>query len=396
MAIPNIKLTSLEYDDIYKQIVSYISTKSEFTDYNFEGSALSTIVDLLAYNTFYQIVFQNILVNEMFIDSSQKLESIISHAKLQGYTVPSRQSSFSTLRLRGAGDNGAVAAYSRIQGSRANGDVKLFYTIDPAYLESIDGVIEATFTVYEAKNAIIKQLIPPNSTKQSAFITQVNLDIKTLKVEVDLEGSGVFVEYRLATSVEPNITTSDNVFFLERKLDGYDVMFGGLTDPLTGRIIASAINDNTKIRVSYLIPSGIAGDGYNSFSFVGTPTAPTGYDQISISNSTSLVATTGVSKNGKNQPNLDALKFFVPRYFSSQDRAITKSDMQSILVGAGYASASEDIVIVGGEELSIPTLGTVYFEIVGVAATEQTAISATKLLQQKASLGISITYGVPI
>ena len=112
MAIPNIKLTSLEYDDIYKQIVSYISTKSEFTDYNFEGSALSTIVDLLAYNTFYQIVFQNILVNEMFIDSSQKLESIISHAKLQGYTVPSRQSSFSTLRLRGAGDNGAVADYS--------------------------------------------------------------------------------------------------------------------------------------------------------------------------------------------------------------------------------------------------------------------------------------------
>jgi len=93
MSAPNINLKTLDFNSIKTELIDYISSKSEFADYNFEGSALSSIIDLLSFNSFYQILFQNILVNEMFLDTAQKLESLISHAKLQGYLIPGKISS---------------------------------------------------------------------------------------------------------------------------------------------------------------------------------------------------------------------------------------------------------------------------------------------------------------
>tara|TARA_R100000008_G_scaffold85273_2_gene74775 strand:+ start:463 stop:1659 length:1197 start_codon:yes stop_codon:yes gene_type:complete len=397
MTIPNIKLTSLEYSDIYNQIVDYIKDKEEFTDFDFEGSALATITDLLAYNTFYQIIFQNIMVNEMFIDSAQKLESIISHAKLQGYAVPGKQSALASVRIRNVGDGtSSITAYTKFQGSKTDSDVKLFYNIDPIYIDSSSGISQGTGTIYEAKTAVVKQRIIPDVDEQSAFIPESNIDIKTLKVEVDLDGSGNYSTYRLASSVETNISSSDGVFFIERRQSGYDIIFGGLTDPLTGNLITSKITTQTNIRISYLVPSGTEGNGYSNFSFVGSPQAASATAAApTIGTNTEVVSTSGLSQNGKNAPSINSLKFFVPRYFAAQDRAITKSDITSLLVNSGYANSSDDVTVVGGEELSTPELGTIYISISGVDSTDDIAISATQLIQSKASLGMSVVYGVP-
>lgn len=398
MTLPKIDLTSLEYSDIYNQIVDYIKSQSDFSDFNFEGSALSTIVDLLAYNTFYQIIFQNIMINEMFIDSSQKIESLISHAKLQGYTVPSKQSSFATLRLRNAGDNGSsIAAYSKLEGKKSNGDTKLFYNTDSTYLEEEEntGIVQSIFTVYEAKNAVVAQQLTPDITKQSAFIAESNVDIKTLKVEVDLDGHGVYRAYTMSSSIEPNIGVLEKMFFLERRVTGYDILFGGFMDPHSGEYITGPLTNSSRIRVSYLVPSGIEGDGYSNFSFVRRPGASGGGTPITISNSTDIVSISGVSKNGQDDPDLETLRFFIPRYFASQDRAITKTDMVALLIQGGYAQTASNIKhITGGDELQPQQLGKVWFQLEQVSSTDPIAESARQLLQSKATVGIEIKYGV--
>jgi hypothetical protein len=128
MTNPKIQLGSLDFDEIKTSLKSFLGGQEEFKDFAFEGSAIGTLVDLLAYNTFYYAFYNNMFANEMFIDTAQKPESLISLAKPMGYVVPGRISSSVTLKLRVAGEAGAsVAAFQPIQATNANGQTTTFY-----------------------------------------------------------------------------------------------------------------------------------------------------------------------------------------------------------------------------------------------------------------------------
>jgi hypothetical protein len=326
MPEPNINLKSLEFNQIKNELVTYLKSQSEFTDYNFEGSALSTIIDLLAYNTFYQIFFQNILVNEMFLDSAQKLESIISHAKIQGYVVPGKTSATATLQftLSANADIGTIPKYTKFRGIRNNSEVKLFYSIEDV---AVSDSTPVQFPVYEAKRFIQKAPITLDVINQSIFIPEIDIDFRTLQVFVDDN------PYTVVTSVYPTAGDGAKLCYLERRANGYDVKFSGIYNPADGTYGSSDILSDASITVTYAVPSGILGNGVNDFRFVNP--SLTGV----------LVSTTGASSRGADAPSIEALKFAIPRTYSSQSRVVTEDDVKSFLLNNGYISSNADVTL---------------------------------------------------
>lgn len=385
MSGPNINLKTLEYDSIKNELIDFLKSKEEFSDYNFEGSALSTIIDLLTFNTFYQIFFQNILVNEMFIDTAQKLESIISHAKIQGYLVPGKISSFATLKITTANENEYLPPYQKIIGSKVNGDIKLFYNLNGATTSIPEGGSspEILIDIYEAKRFVNGSVFALNEEKQSVFIPDIDMDYRTLKVEVSETGNeNDFQEYRVGNNVEPNLNIDSKVCFLERTLNGYEVFFAGKYNESTGIYIENALPSNAIIKLTYLVSSGSSGNGSSSFSFVSTPTT--------LTNPT-IVSTTGASYRGKNEPSIEELKFNIPRQFSAQNRVVTKEDVKSFLIKNGFSDNYYDILVEGGEERDPDLfLGKVFFNIIGI--TTQQAQTAEKLLNDYSIAGILYEY----
>ena len=208
-----IDVTELNFDQIKSSLKTFVSAKSEFSDYNFEGSTMSMLLDLLAYNTYQNAYYTSLVGNEMFLDSAQKLESIISHAKIQGYVVPGKTSSTATLRVTGT-NGSTIPAYTKFRAVSPNSQVRLFYNTDTVIMQSNGTNFEASFDVYEAKRFIVNSPFSINVDTQSVFIPEVDIEFKTLKVEVDEDNTGTFEEYEVSTSVEPNISSNSKVSYL--------------------------------------------------------------------------------------------------------------------------------------------------------------------------------------
>ena len=375
-SIPPINLNNLEHDQIAESIKTYIKSKSDFTDFDFEGSALSTLIDVLAYNTHYHTLFQNILVNEMFIDSSQKLESIISHAKLHGYTVPNKLSATATLTLTGIqADSGAVA-YSRLTATKSDNTVVNFYNIEDVIAQDNDGAYEATFTVYEARRAVIDQRLSVNVDKQSCFIPDTDLDIRTLSVYVD--------EVKYEKSDSAAITDTRKKYFLENTASGFNLIFPSYIENQND----VELTTDTVVTVSYLVSSGSSGNGASSFSFFGTPTVPS-----SATNDISggLINVSAVSGGGQSTPSLDNLKFLVPRTFASQGRLVTKNDMIAAIVEAGYASSSENVTILTNMDDDTIPAGTIQVSTDVYPNDSTPAGVLLELLRTNSTLGLIFT-----
>lgn len=356
MATPNINLKSLEFEDIKNELVAYLKSQSDFSDYDFEGSALSTIVDLLAYNTFYQIFFQNILVNEMFIDSAQKLESIISHAKLLGFAVPGKQSSIATLRVR-ADSTGTIPAYTRFRGVKNNAEIKLFYNLTSETVRPVGGgITEAIFPVYEASSFVNGQLLPFDVDSQSSFIPDLNVDLRTIKVEVSTDGGSSFEEYIVQSTVEPVSSLNSNFCFIDRTESGYDIKFTGSYDENSGVFYYGTLPSDSLVKVTYLVSSGSAGNGASSFSFAQASPVP----------NPTIVSVNGASATGKDEPSIEELKFNLPRIFSAQSRVVTKSDLKSFLIENGFAEDFDSIFVEDGpvDRDPVADIGKVYYRTI--------------------------------
>lgn len=373
MAIPPINLSNIEYEDIYNSLKEYISSKEYFTDFDYEGSAISTIIDLLTYNTYYQLVFQNILVNEMFLDSAQKLESLRSHAKLHGFSIQNRYSSTTNITITND-TTFTIPQYSKFEGRTSTGLVRIFYNIEEITASSDGTNFYATFDLYEAQTSVLNQLFTPNVEKQSCFIPNQNFDFRSLKVTVD------GIEYRRGNEVEPNVYTDNKIYYLESNGSGYDVIFAsGMVDPNTGESIGDPLTSDSSIRISYLIPSGTSGNGINQISFPNIPLGAT-------------LIVNATSSGGKDTLSSDNLKFFIPRSFAAQNRIVTESDIKSALLMKGYATTEADIILVNGYDLSTPEPGTVYVNILNSSISGETI---EEFLNSYGISGIQYIWGSP-
>jgi len=358
--MPFTKYSNLDFDQIKASIKDYLRSNSTFTDFDFEGSNFSVLIDTLAYNTYITAFNSNMIVNESFLDSATLRENVVSLASNIGYLPRSRtaskaQISFSvtttvdtpTLTLKA----GIVCVGS------ANDSTYTFAIPQDITANVVSGT--ATFSNIDVYQGIFltKQFQYDGSLDQRFVLNNSFIDTSTLNVYVNKEsGSGLGIEYELSPNIF-NVTSNSRIYFLQEVQDeSYELLFG---DGIIGKKLGDeSDNDGTIITANYIVTDGRDGNGASSFSFSGTlETAQGGI----IDPGTVIITTNQSSQNGADIESINSIKYFAPKIYSSQYRAVTQRDYEAII--KTIYPDTESVSVVGGEELDPPEFGTVQISI---------------------------------
>lgn len=353
--MPFTKFTNLDFDQIKTSIKDYLRANSTFTDFDFEGSNFSVLIDTLAYNTYITAFNSNMVVNESFLDSATVRENVVSLARNIGYVPRSRtaakaQVSFNvsttantpTLTLQA----GLVCVGSVDNSSYTFSipdDISANVVSGVASFNNID-IYQGTF--------LTKQFVVDGSLDQRFILNNSFIDTSTISVYVKgINDSGLGVEYSSVDNIL-NVDSSSRIYLLQEVQDEkYELLFG---DGLIGQ----KLENNAVITVNYIVTDGEEGNGASSFSFSGSiRNANNGAINIgSVS-----VITNQSSQNGSEIESIDSVKYFAPRIYSSQYRAVTSRDYEAII--KKIYPDTESVAVIGGEELDPPEFGSVSISI---------------------------------
>lgn len=396
MAPPNnIQLGSLEFNEIKTSIISFLQEQDILKDYDYAGSAIQTLVDVLSYNTLYYGHYANMVANEMFLDTAQREESLISLVKPLGYVIPGRTSAKAVMFLRGARNlddtySDFLPRYTRFVGRNNQGVSYNFYNIEPISLiaDQADAG-EAIFTLVEGKSLVKETPIIIDEITQKSFIHGIDVDISTIRVEVLNNDTVEWEEWERQSNTATGLDETSKVYWLERSELGFFVVFGGNLGAITSDLIGKSLTQNDQVRVSYLKSSGNDGNGVGAFSI---------QDWTADSNQT-----LALGENGSDSPNLEAIRFFAPKWFAAQDRAVTISDARAMLSEQGFGMDVSDpytsFNVWGGEKMIPPMYGRMFVSVntLGVNNTEIAQIrnQALTTLKEKTCIGILPEFIAP-
>jgi len=359
--MPLVNFANLDFDQIKTSIKDYIRSNSNFTDYDFEGSNLSTIIDVLAYNTYITSYNANMVSNEVFIDSATLRENVVSLASNIGYTPYSKRASQAnisffvdttdyadvpqTITL----NKGIVASSNAFANESYTfailDDITVPVSNNEAFFENIaiyEGIyLTSTFTVNS---------FDPN---QRFILDNSGIDLSTIRVVVKpSESSTVTRKYIQADSLFEVDGESAVYFVQEIEGERYELIFG---DGIFGK----KLDAPSFIEVSYLVTSGELANGINNVNFSGKLTSSR--DNISITTGVSLVTVEGSSSLGRNIQSINSIKKYATRIYSSQKRAVTTADFEA-LIPTLYAE-TESVSAFGGETLNPPQYGKTFISI---------------------------------
>ena len=352
--MPFTKFANLDFDQIKTEIKSYLRANSTFTDFDFEGSNFSVLIDTLAYNTYINAFNSNMIVNESFLDSATLRENVVSLARNIGYVPRSRtaakaQISFST-------DVNVDSSTATLQaGLVCTGSVDntaYTFAVPEDITTSVSNKV-ATFNNIDVYQGIFltKQFTVDTSLNQKFVLDNSFIDTSTISVYVKgAADSGLGVEYRLVDNIL-NLTGSSKIFLIQEVQDEkYEILFGD-------GLIGEKLENGSVITVHYIVTDGSEGNGVTSFSYSGSVMAGN-----NVPNPGSVTITTNqASQNGSNIESIDSIKYFAPRIYSSQYRAVTARDYEAII--KNIYPDTESVSVVGGEELDPPEFGTVTISI---------------------------------
>ena len=348
--MPFTKFTNLDFDQIKTSIKDYLRANSTFTDFDFEGSNFSVLIDTLAYNTYITAFNSNMVVNESFLDSATVRENVVSLARNIGYVPRSRTAAKAQVSFNIP--TTATPTLTLQAGLVCIGSVdNTSYTFSiPDNISSnvVDGI--ASFNnidIYEG-TFLSKQFIVDGSLDQRFILNNSFIDTSTISVYVKgINDSGLGVEYFSVDNILEVNSTSKIYLLQEVQDEKYELLFG---DGLIGQ----KLENNAVITVNYIVTDGEEGNGASSFSFAGS---------ISPSNITGSVSviTNQSSQNGSEIESVDSVKYFAPRIYSSQYRAVTSRDYEAII--KKIYPDTESVAVIGGEELDPPEFGTVSISI---------------------------------
>lgn len=336
---PPTTLGKLEFADIKQSLINYLRTQNEFSGYEFQGSALSTLIDLLSYNSYYYALYSNLITSEAFLDSAQRIESLISLTKPLGYTIPSKTSAKAKVALTGIAPGiTTIPKKSIFYGKNSDGTQFTFYNTDT--ISVIDSQTDY-FLIYEGKNYVdVEAVNLVDIERQRIIIADEDFDLETLKVVVRDPLTLVDEEWTRIKNVGYSNTIEEKVYFVERIETGFIISFG-----LLNSVGKNITEDVQSIRISYITTNGSLGNNITLFSsLLGTVTT---YDGIP-------------SSSGKDNPSLDSIKFLAPKWFASQERAVTVNDYKSLIVDAGFFGSPTEFNIYGGEEIVPRRYGRVF------------------------------------
>ena len=348
------QFTNLDFADLRAQIKDYLRVNSDFADFDFEGSNFSTLIDLLAYNTYITAYNTNMAVNECFLDSATLRENVVALARNIGYVPRSSRSAMATI-------NFSVDMYSndtRIVTLKA-GQVALGNQVNGSYIFSIPDDFVATtdennialfenLNIYEGVYLQKTFQIDYSQPNQRFILPNANVDTTSIRVTVESTTKEIYTLYDNILRVD---ATSKLFLIQEIEDEQYEILFG---DGILGKKPpAGAI-----VTVSYIVTNGRLGNDAKNFSFVGILEDDQG---LSVTTGISLISTTNKASMGDDIEETSSIKYLAPRIYSSQYRAVTASDYSGIIPFV-YPNV-ESVTAYGGEELDPPEFGKVFISI---------------------------------
>jgi hypothetical protein len=362
MALVN--FTNLDFDQIKSSIREYLRSNSNFTDYDFEGSNLSTIIDLLAYNTYISSYNANMISNEVFIDSATLRENVVSLAKHIGYTPRSRTSSranisffVDTTSISTAETAPLTVTLQKglvcVSSVASNGQNYTFSIIEDITVPVVNGIaLFDNITIYEGSYVNQSFIVDVNNSEQKFILNNANIDTSTLSVNIrNSQESSIINKFNLCEDLCV-VNDKSRVFFLQEIEDQrYEIIFG---DGIFGK----KLDNSNVVEVTYIVSNGESSNGIESFSFIGRLVDN---NARVIASGVSLISTISPSQGGKEIESIDSIRKYAPRLYSSQKRAVTSSDYENIVTML-YPEA-ESVSVFGGEELDPPRYGKVFITI---------------------------------
>ena len=371
-----LEISELDFDGIKSNLKNFLSQQDEFRDYDFEGSGMAVLLDVLAYNTHYLGFNANMLANEMFLDSADLRASVVSKAKQVGYTPTSSTTSSAIVDVTVNNATGATLTMARgtkfsttVDGTSYNFVNNADLTITP-----VDGVYKfSNVDIFEGTYLNFKYTVNTSDIDQRFIIPNDNVDTTTLTIKIQESSSDSTTNtYTLASGIT-GLDSSSKVFFLQEVENGrYQVTFG---DGVLGKAVA----DGNIIIIDYINTNRAEANGASTFTLNSTIG---GF-------STSTVTTVDNASGGAEPETISSIKYNAPRDYSAQDRAVTADDYK-VLVKSLYANA-QAVQVYGGEDAAIPDYGKVYISIKaksGSNLTESTKASIVASLKQYAVASI--------
>ena len=373
--MPYTQVANLDFEDIKAQLKDYLRSQSDFTDYDFEGSALSTLIDTLAYNTYYTAFNTNMVVNELFIDSATLRDNVVAIAKQLGYrpksaTSPTAYISFTATYQNATTDTelllkkgtGFIASYDNI--------IYQYVVVDDAKAQVSNGV--ATFTdVPLREGTLLTNTFTVNTALKSQrfILDNSNIDTNTIRVKVFPTGGSFSEIYQVADNII-GIDGTSKVFFLDEIEDErYEILLGD-------GVLGKKIENGSRVEVSYITTAGPESNGVKTFVFSGVLENPNG---VTPNVSVSITSTTAAA-GGEEIETTQKIKYTAPKAYGTQDRAVTAQDYEAIV--RRVYPATSDIIIFGGEDQDPPQYGKVFISLKPKDANYLTSLSKNEIVTE--------------
>jgi hypothetical protein len=367
-----INVTTLDFDDIKKNLKTFLSGQSEFQDYDFEGSAMSVLLDVLAYNTHYNALYNNLAINEMFLDSARKRNSVVSISKMLGYSPRSATCAKATITLTvsapGSGANTLTLPAFTPFTTTIDGASYTFYTTGSVVATSSTGLFTFSDLVITEGTPLTFNI--PVGTNTRYIIPNSAIDLNTLTVRVqDSASSSVYTTFTKADTLV-GVDSTTKCFWIKEIDEGlYELIFG---DDNLGK----SLDTGNIVHLNYFVSSLDAPNKARQFTYGGSTLIP----GAAIS-----VTTTGIAANGAPAEDIESIRFNAPRMYASQNRAVTPDDYKAIVYSQFSDAAS--VTCWGGEDNNPPVYGKVYICIKPkdadkLTTTQKSALIATILDQR--------------
>ena len=349
--------TNLDFEEIKVSLREYLRANSDFTDYDFEGSNLSVLVDLLAYNTYTTSYNSNMVANEAFIDSATLRENVVALARNIGYVPSSRRSATAnvtfTVDLGTGSTQSSVTLKAGLFGLGDFGNTNYTFCTSEDYISPVsDGFASFTIPIKQGTYLTKEFVVDTSQPNQKFIIPNPYVDTETIKVDVkDTVSSGTKKTYSKIDNIVGITTVSETYLIQEGQDEKYELLFGD-------GVLGKKLTNGNSVSVSYIVCDGKGGNGVSNFTFAGKLVDN---DDGVITSGISDVITNEPARNGAEIEDLDTVRNLAPRVYSAQHRAVTSSDYESII--PTIFPNAESVTAYGGEDISPPQYGKVFLSI---------------------------------
>ena len=372
--MPYSQVSNLDFEQIKISLKDYMRAQSEFTDYDFEGSALATLIDTLAYNTYYTAFNTNMVVNELFIDSATLRDNVVALAKQLGYrpksiTSPTAYVSFNVNYTNATSDTELILQSGTGFISSYDNNIYSYVVTEDVTGQVVNNVATFTNVPIQEGTQLQSTFTVNSSLKSQRFVLDnADIDTNTSRVKVYPGGGAFNEEYKVADNIL-GVDGTSKVFFIDEIEDQrYEILMGD-------GVLGKKVDNNTRIEVTYLTTAGPESNGVKTFVFSGVVQNPNG---VSPNAFTTTVTSSTPSSGGEEVESTAKIKYTAPKAYGTQDRAVTANDYEAIV--RKVYPATSDIIIFGGEDQDPPEYGKVFISLKPTDASYLTSLTKSQII----------------